>query len=55
MKNWFKNIGPATLIAAAIIGPGTVTLCSIAGVNFGYNLLWAMLLSIIAWEVSCIT
>ncbi|MCK5678038.1 MAG: Nramp family divalent metal transporter [Flavobacteriaceae bacterium] len=48
MKNWFQNIGPATLIAAAFIGPGTVTLCSIAGVNFGYNLLWAMLLSIIA-------
>lgn len=48
MKNIFKNIGPATLIAAAFIGPGTVTLCSIAGVNFGYNLLWAMLLSIVA-------
>ena len=48
MKNWFKNIGPATLIAAAFIGPGTVTLCSIAGVNFGYNLLWAMLLSVMA-------
>ncbi len=48
MKNWFKNIGPATLIAAAFIGPGTVTLCSIAGVEFGFNLLWAMLLSIIA-------
>ncbi|RLD85786.1 MAG: divalent metal cation transporter [Bacteroidetes bacterium] len=48
MKNLFKNIGPATLIAAAFIGPGTVTLCSIAGVEFGYHLLWAMLLSIIA-------
>ncbi len=48
MKNIFKNIGPATLIAAAFIGPGTVTLCSIAGVEFGYHLLWAMLLSIIA-------
>lgn len=48
MKNIFKNIGPATLIAAAFIGPGTVTLCSIAGVNFGYNLLWAMLLSMVA-------
>ena len=33
MKNLFKNIGPATLIAAAFIGPGTVTLCSIAGVH----------------------
>tara|TARA_R110002096_G_scaffold370257_2_gene563700 strand:+ start:576 stop:1859 length:1284 start_codon:yes stop_codon:yes gene_type:complete len=46
IKNWFKNIGPGTLIAAAFIGPGTVTLATIAGVNFGFNLLWAMVLSI---------
>ncbi|OSY86973.1 manganese transporter [Tenacibaculum holothuriorum] len=48
IKKWFKNIGPGTLVAAAFIGPGTVTLCTLAGVNFGMNLLWAMLLSIIA-------
>jgi manganese transport protein len=48
IKNLFKNIGPGTLVAAAFIGPGTVTLCTLAGVNFGFNLLWAMLLSIIA-------
>ncbi|WP_439129767.1 Nramp family divalent metal transporter [Polaribacter sp.] len=48
IKNWFKNIGPGTLVAAAFIGPGTVTLCTLAGVNFGFHLLWAMLLSIIA-------
>ena len=48
VKKWFQNIGPGTLIAAAFIGPGTVTLCTLAGVNFGFNLLWAMLLSIIA-------
>ena len=48
IKNWFKNIGPGTLVAAAFIGPGTVTLCTLAGVNFGMNLLWAMVLSIIA-------
>lgn len=48
IKKWFQNIGPGTLIAAAFIGPGTVTLCTLAGVNFGFNLLWAMLLSIIA-------
>ena len=35
-------------MAAAFIGPGTVTLCTVAGVNFGYALLWAMVLSIIA-------
>lgn len=48
IKNWFKNIGPGTLVAAAFIGPGTVTLCTLAGVNFGFNLLWAMVLSIVA-------
>ncbi|MCY4560800.1 MAG: Nramp family divalent metal transporter [Flavobacteriaceae bacterium] len=44
----FKNIGPATLITAAFIGPGTVTLCTIAGVDFGYELLWTMVLAILA-------
>ncbi|MFH4968893.1 Nramp family divalent metal transporter [Gaetbulibacter sp. M240] len=46
MKNWFKNIGPGPLIAAAFIGPGTVTTCILAGVGFGYALLWAMVLAI---------
>lgn len=48
IKNFFKNIGPGPLVAAAFIGPGTVTLCTIAGANFGYVLLWAMVLSIVA-------
>lgn len=51
MKNWLKNIGPGPLIAAAFIGPGTVTVCTLAGVEFGYELLWAMLLSIVATVV----
>ena len=48
MKKWFKNIGPGPLVAAAFIGPGTVTLCSIAGLDFGFSLLWTLVLSIIA-------
>ena len=51
IKNWFKNIGPGPLVAAAFIGPGTVTVCTLAGVNFGFALLWAMLLSILATVV----
>ena len=43
-----KKIGPGVLIAAAFIGPGTVTVCTLAGVNFGYSLLWAMLISVLA-------
>ena len=48
MKNPLKNIGPGTLVAAAFIGPGTVTVCTLAGVKFGFELLWAMALSIVA-------
>ena len=48
MKNFLKNLGPGILVSAAFIGPGTVTICSIAGVNFGYSLLWALLISIFA-------
>ncbi|WP_158978107.1 Nramp family divalent metal transporter [Cellulophaga sp. L1A9] len=44
----FKKIGPGVLVAAAFIGPGTVTACTLAGASFGYALLWAMLLSVIA-------
>ena len=43
---WYRDIGPGVLIAAAFIGPGTVTLCTIAGASFGYSLIWAIILSI---------
>ena len=42
---WLRDIGPGVLIAAAFIGPGTVTLCTIAGASFGYSLIWAIILS----------
>ncbi len=48
MKKWISNIGPGTLVTAAFIGPGTVTVCTLAGVKFGYTLLWALGLSVIA-------
>ncbi len=51
MSNFFKNIGPGSFVAAAFIGPGTVTVCTLAGVQFGFTLLWAMALSIFATVV----
>ncbi len=47
-KTFFKNLGPGPLIAAAFIGPGTVTLCTLAGVQFGMALLWTLLIAIVA-------
>jgi len=38
----FKNIGPATIIAAAFIGPGTVSVCALAGFHHGLTLIWVM-------------
>ncbi len=46
MKKRLK-LGPAALVAAAFVGPGTVTACAKAGISFGYSLLWALLISII--------
>jgi len=45
---WKDYLGPSTLVTAAFIGPGTVTVCTLAGANHGYTLLWAMLFSIFA-------
>jgi NRAMP (natural resistance-associated macrophage protein)-like metal ion transporter len=39
------------IIAAAFIGPGTVTTASLAGANFGFHLVWALLFSIFATMV----
>jgi len=47
LSNKISKIGPGALIAAAFIGPGTVTVCSIAGNSFGYSLLWAIFTSLI--------
>ncbi len=43
-----RKPGPGVLVAAAFIGPGTVTTCLRAGAESGYSLLWALLLSVVA-------
>lgn len=46
-----KYFGPSTLVAAAFIGPGTVTTCTLAGATTGYSLLFALAFSILATVV----
>jgi manganese transport protein len=43
-----KYFGPSTLVTAAFIGPGTLTVCTISGANFGYSLLWVLLFATIS-------
>lgn len=51
MGKRLKNLGPGLLVAAAFVGPGTVTTASVAGASTGYALLWALVFSIIATMV----
>lgn len=46
--NKLRQIGPGAMVAAAFIGPGTVTTATIAGSSYGYTLLWAILFSVLA-------
>ncbi|NNE27774.1 MAG: Nramp family divalent metal transporter [Saprospiraceae bacterium] len=43
-----KYFGPSTLVTAAFIGPGTIMTCSMAGIETGYSLIWALIFSIFA-------
>ena len=42
------SIGPGALVAAAFIGPGTVAACTLAGANFGYVLVWALVFATVS-------
>ena len=48
LNSFFKNVGPGPLIAAAFIGPGTITLCTLIGVKYDLQLLWTIIISIFA-------
>ena len=37
-----KSAGPPAVVTSAFIGPGTITTTTNAGVEFGYELLWAI-------------
>ncbi len=42
------TLGPGVMVAAAFVGPGTVTTASVAGASSGISLLWAVAISVLA-------
>ncbi|ELY60978.1 natural resistance-associated macrophage protein [Natronococcus amylolyticus DSM 10524] len=46
-----KAIGPGALVAAAFVGPGTVTTASVIGAEYAYVLVWTIAFSILATMV----
>jgi manganese transport protein len=41
-----RRLGPGWVVAAAFVGPGTVTTATLAGARFGEALLWALVLAV---------
>lgn len=39
IKDYISYIGPGTIMAAAVVGPETVTTCSKQGATYGYQAL----------------
>jgi manganese transport protein len=46
-----SKFGPGFLVAAAFIGPGTVTTATLAGAQHGYSLIWIAAIAILATMV----
>ncbi len=42
---WYRSWGPGAIVAACIIGPGTVTTVSVAGAQFGFQVAWILVLA----------
>jgi NRAMP (natural resistance-associated macrophage protein)-like metal ion transporter len=42
-----RKFGPGLVVTAAFIGPGTITTASVAGANFGFALVWALVFSVV--------
>lgn len=44
--NWIHTIGPGLIVGALVFGPSKLTITSKIGANFGYDLLWIILIAI---------
>lgn len=46
-KSFLKKLGPGIITAALVFGPGSLTINTKLGANYGYSLLWVILLSMV--------
>lgn len=47
IKDYMKSLGPAVIVVAGIIGPGTITTMSVVGADHGFKALWIVTLACI--------
>ncbi len=48
LRDRLRAIGPGAIVAAAFVGPGTVTTASVIGAQYAYVLVWTIVFSVIA-------
>ncbi len=46
LKNWLRSLGPGIITAALVFGPSKITITSKLGAEYGFALLWAVVLAI---------
>lgn len=46
-KTWWGALGPGIITAALVFGPGSLTITSKLGANFGFSLLWVVIIATI--------
>lgn len=44
--HWIHTLGPGLIVAALVFGPSKLTITSKIGANFGYDLLWIIIIAI---------
>jgi NRAMP (natural resistance-associated macrophage protein)-like metal ion transporter len=47
IKNLLKSLGPGFIIASVVLGPGSITVASRIGSEFGYAFLWVIVISMV--------
>jgi len=45
IKTFFKSLGPGFIIAALVLGPGSITVASRIGSEYGYAFLWVIVIA----------
>ncbi len=44
---WYRRIGPGLITACVVIGPGSIMTSSTVGANYGYSMLWVVVVSVV--------
>ena len=51
VKEFFKSLGPGFIVAAVVLGPGSITTSTKIGSTLGYEFLWVILIAAVSMAV----